>query len=122
MSPIELEELRHYLEENLGKGWIWRSKSLVSAPIVFARKNDGSIRVCIDYRNLNKVTLKNRYPLPLITELTDWLVGANIFTKLDVRQAYHRIRMALGHEFKTAFKTHYGLFVFVTYVHYKATG
>ena len=66
MSPMELEELRKYLEENLGKGWIRRSKSPILAPIVFARKKDGSIRVCIDYWNLNKVTVKNRYPLPLI--------------------------------------------------------
>lgn len=66
MSPVELEELRKYLEENLGKGWIKRSKSPVSAPIVFARKKDGSIRVCVDYRNLNRVTVRNRYPLPLI--------------------------------------------------------
>ena len=57
MSPVELEELRNYLEENLGKGWIWRSKSPISTPIIFARKKDGSIRVCIDYRNLNKVTV-----------------------------------------------------------------
>lgn len=113
MSPAELEELRRYLEENLSKGWIRRSKSSVSAPIVFARKKDGSIRVCIDYRNLNKVTVRNRYPLPLIPELTDRLVGATIFSKLDVRQAYHRIRMAPGHEFKTTFKTRYGLFEYL---------
>lgn len=67
MSPTELEELRRYLDENLGKGWIRRSKSPVSTPIVFARKKDGSIRVCIDYRNLNKVTTQNRYPLPIAT-------------------------------------------------------
>lgn len=113
MSPVELEELRRYLEENLGKGWIRRSKSPVSAPIVFARKKDGSIRVCVDYRNLNRVTVRNRYPLPLIPELTDRLVGAKIFSKLDVRQAYHRVRMAAGHEFKTAFKTRYGLFEYL---------
>lgn len=113
MSPAKLEELRGYLAENLRKGWIRRSKSPVLAPIVFARKKDGSIRVCIDYRNLNKVTIKNRYPLPLIPELTDRLVGARIFTKLDIRQAYHRIRMASGHEFKTAFKTRYGLFEYL---------
>lgn len=113
MSPKELEELRKYLDENLGKGWIRRSKSPVSAPIVFARKKDGSIRVCIDYRNLNKVTVRNRYPLPLIPELTDRLVGANFFTKLDIRQAYHHVRMAVGHEFKTAFKTRYGLFEYL---------
>ena len=91
MSPIELEELQRYVEENLRKGWIRRSKSPISAPIVFAQKKDGSIRVCIDYQNLNKVTIKNRYPLPLIRELIDRLVGASIFTKLDVQQAYHRI-------------------------------
>lgn len=113
MSPVELEELRKYLEENLGKGWIRRSKSPVSAPIVFARKKDGSIRVCIDYRNLNRVTIRDRYPLPLIPELIDRLSGSNIFTKLDVRQAYHRVRMAPGHEFKTAFKTRYGLFEYL---------
>lgn len=113
MSPMELEELRRYLEENLEKGWIRPSKSPVSAPIVFARKKDGSIRVCIDYRNLNSVTVKNRYPLPLIPELTDRLVGSTIFTKLDIRQAYHRVRMAEGHEFKTAFKTRYGLYEYL---------
>lgn len=113
MSPVELQELRKYLEENLGKGWIRQSKSPVSAPIVFAKKKDGSIRVCIDYRNLNKVTVKNRYPLPLIPELTDRLVGSTIFTKLDIRQAYHRVRMAMGHEYKTAFKTRYGLFEYL---------
>lgn len=113
MSPVELEELRRYLEENLGKGWIRRSKSPVSAPIVFAKKKDGTIRFCVDYRNLNNVTIRNRYPLPLIPKLTDRLTGAKIFSKLDVRQAYHRIRMAPGHEYKTAFKTRYGLFEYL---------
>jgi len=113
MSPIELEELHKYLEENLGKEWIRRLKSLVSAPIVLTRKNDGSIRVCVDYQNLNKVTIKNYYPLLLILELTDWLVGATIFTKLDVRQAYHWMHMVLGHEFKTTFKTRYDLFEYL---------
>lgn len=113
MSSVELEELRRYLEENLGKGWIRRSKSPVSAPIVFAKKKDGSIRVCVDYRNLNRVTIRNRYPLPLIPELIDRLLGAKVFTKLDIRQAYHRVRMAVGHEFKTAFKTRYGLFEYL---------
>jgi hypothetical protein len=113
MSPMELEEVRKYLEENLGKGWIRRSKSPVSAPIVFVRKKDSSIRFCVDYRNLNKVTVRNRYPLPLIPELTDRLTGAKIFTKLDIRQAYHRICMAPGHKFKKAFKTRYGLFEYL---------
>ena len=71
MSPMELEELWRYLEENLEKGWIWRSQSPVSAPIVFVQKKDGLVRVCINYRNLNKVIIKNRYPLSLIPELTN---------------------------------------------------
>ena len=65
------------------------------------------------FRNLNKITIKNRYPLPLIPELTDRLVGETIFTKLDVRQAYHRVRMTPGHEYKTKFKTRYGLFEYL---------
>ena len=113
MSPMELEELRKYLEENLGKGWIRRSKSPVLAPIVFAKKKDGSIRVCVDYCNLNKVTIKNHYFLPLILELTDRLVGSTIFTKLDIRQAYHRVHIVVGHEYKMAFKPRYGLFEYL---------
>jgi len=113
MSLVELEELRKYLEENLEKRWIQRSTSPVSTPIVFIQKKDGSIRVCVVYRNLNKVIVRNCYPLPLISELTDQLVGATIFTKLDIRQAYHCIHMALGHEYKTAFKTWYGLFEYL---------
>ena len=113
MSPMVLEELRRYLEENFEKGWIRQSQFLVSAPIVFAQKKDGSFRVCIDYCNLNEVTIKNRYPLSLILELTDRLVGATIFTKLDVRHAYHRVCMALSHKFKTTFKTQDGLFEYL---------
>ena len=113
MSPMELEELRKYLEEILEKGWIRWSKSLILAPIIFAKKKDGSIRVCVDYCNLNKVTVKNHYPLPLIPELIDRLVGSTIFTKLDIRKAYHQVRMAMEHEYKTAFKTRYGLFEYL---------
>lgn len=113
IAPADLEELRKYPEENLGKGWIWRSKSLISPPLVFVQKKDGSIGVCMDYKTLNKVMVRNHYPLPLILELTDRLVGATIFTKLDIRQAYHHLHMTLGHEFKTTFKTHYGLFEYL---------
>ena len=113
MSPMELEKLRKYLEENLGNGWIRRSNSPISASIVFAKKKDGSIRVCVDYRNLNRVTIKNRYLLPLIPELTDRLVGSTIFTKLDIRQSYHRVHMVVRHEYKTTFKTRYGLFEYL---------
>ena len=80
---------------------------------MFAKKKDGSIKVCVDYRNLNMITIKNHYPLPLILELIDRLVGSTIFTKLDIRQAYHRVHMAVEHEYKTAFKTGYGLFEYL---------
>jgi len=72
---------------------------------MLAQKKDGSIQIYMDYCNLNKVTIRNCYPLSLILELTDQLVGAKIFSKLDLRQAYHCIRMARDQEFKTAFKT-----------------
>ena len=81
--------------------------------IMFAKKKDGSIRICIHYHNLNRVTIKNHYPLPFIPELTNRLVGSTILTKLDTRQAYHWIRMAVGHQYKMAFKTHYGLFEYL---------
>ena len=80
---------------------------------MFAKKKDGSIRVCVNYRNLNRMTVKNHYALPLIPELTDRLVGSTIFTKLDIRQAYHQVRMVVRHEYKTAFKTRYGLFEYL---------
>ena len=83
MSPVELEELHKYLEKNLDKEWIRRSKFPISAPIMFAQKKDGSIRICIDYQDLNKVTVRN----PLIPELIDRLVEA--IDRLDIRQAYH---------------------------------
>jgi len=113
MSQAELEELWKYLKEILGKGWICRSISPVSTQIVFACKKDGSTQVCVDYCNLNKVTIRNHYLLPLILEFIDWLVGSKIFTTLDVRYAYHQVWMVPGHEFKTNPKTCYGLFEYL---------
>ena len=84
--------------------------SPAGAPILFVQKKDGSLRLCVDYRGLNKITVKNRHPLPLITETLDRLQGARCFTKLDIRNAYHRIRIRLGDEWKTAFRTRYGHF------------
>ena len=90
------------------KGWIRPSKSPAGAPILFVPKKDGSMRMCIDYRGLNKITIKNRFPLPLISELLDRLSHAKIFSKLDLRDAYHRLRIKEGDEWKTAFRTRYG--------------
>jgi transposase InsO family protein len=110
LSRTELELLRKYLDEYLSRGWIRHSKSPAGAPILFAKKKDGSMRLCVDYRGLNKVTVKNRHPLPLITESLDRLASARYYTKLDVKEAYHRIRIHEGDEWKTAFRTRYGHF------------
>ena len=110
MSPAELEILRKYIEDNLRKGFIRHSQSPCGAPILFAKKPDGGLRLCIDYRGLNKITIKNRYPLPLIGELLDRISRAKFFTKFDVRDGYYRLRMAEGEEWKTAFRCRYGLF------------
>lgn len=108
LSAKELRVLREYIETSLHKGWIQRSESPAGAPILFVPKKDGSLRLCVDYRGLNKFTQKNRYPLPLIPEIIDRLANAKIYTKLDLRDAYHRIRIEEGDRWKTAFRTRYG--------------
>jgi hypothetical protein len=108
LSATELEVLRKYLQEYMARGWIRRSKSSAGAPILFVKKKDGSLRLCVDYRGLNKITVKNRHPLPLITESLERLAQAKFYTKLDIREAYHRIRIKEGDEWKTAFRTKYG--------------
>jgi hypothetical protein len=110
LSESELATLREYLQTSEAKGWIQRSVSPAGAPILFVQKKDGSLRLCVDYRGLNKITIKNRHPLPLITETLDRLQKARLFTKLDIRNAYHRIRIRPGDEWKTAFRTRYGHF------------
>ncbi|USP74003.1 retrotransposon nucleocapsid protein [Curvularia clavata] len=110
LSKSELALLRDYLREYLARGWIRHSKSPAGAPILFAKKKDGTMRLCVDYRGLNNITLKNRHPLPLITESLDRLAEAKFYTKLDVREAYHRVRIKEGDEWKTAFRTRYGHF------------
>ena len=93
MAPAELKELKEQLKDLLDKGFIRPSKSPWGAPVLFVRKKDGSLRMCIDYRQLNKVTIKNRYPLPRIDDLFDQLVGASYFSKIDLRSGYHQIRV-----------------------------
>ena len=110
LSPLELEAVRVYVKENLRKGFIRHSQSPCGAPIVFAKKKDGTLRLCVDYRGLNKITVKNRYPLPLIGELLERISKAKYFSKFDVRDGYNRLRMAPGEEWKTAFRCRYGLF------------
>ena len=110
LSEVELKALQEYLEENLSKGFIQASTSPAGSPIIFVKKKDGSLRLCVDYRGLNKVTIRNRYPLPLIGEALECLRHAKRYTKIDLRGAYNLVRIALGKEWKTAFRTCYGLF------------
>lgn len=112
LAQPELVHLKQYLEENLRKGFIQPSTSPAAAGMFFVRNKDSSLRPIIDYRALNKVTIKNRYPLPLISELIERLQTATIYTKLDLRGAYNLIRIRKGDEWKTAFRTRYGLFEF----------
>ena len=92
MTPAEMKELKTQLQELLDKGFIRPSVSPWGAPILFVKKKDGGIRLCIDYRELNKVTIKNRYPLSQIDDLFDQLQGSCIFSKIDLRSGYHRQR------------------------------
>ena len=110
IGPVELETLKTYIETNLANGFIRPSKSPAGAPILFDRKPDGSLRLCVDYRGLNNITIKNRYPLPLIGKSLNRLGRARRFTQLDLTNAYHRMRIREGDEWKTAFRTRYGHF------------
>ncbi|CAN1260507.1 Transposon Ty3-I Gag-Pol polyprotein [Linum perenne] len=112
MAPPELEELKKQLKELLDAGYIQPSKSPFGAPVLFQKKKDGSMRLCIDYRALNKVTVKNRWPIPNIADLFDQLGGARWFTKLDLRSGYYQVRIAKGDEPKTACVTRYGSYEF----------
>ena len=96
----------------LDKKMIWPSVSPWGAPILFVRKKDGTMRLCIDYRMLNKVTIKNRYPLPRIDDLFDQMKGATVFSKIDLRLGYHQLRIKDEDIHKTAFKTRYGHYEF----------
>ena len=108
MSNEELRTVRDYLRDNLDKGFIVPSSAPFSSPVLFVKKADGSLRFCIDFRKLNALTRKDVYPLPLIDETLARLRGAKVFTKLDIRQAFHRIRMDPDSEELTTFRTRYG--------------
>lgn len=92
-STKELEALREYIQKALDKGWIQESKSPAGAPVLFTPKKDGGLRLCVDYRGINNITIKNRYPLLLLSDTLDRLSNSAIYTKLDLRDAYHRIRI-----------------------------
>lgn len=110
LSQPELAALREFLDENLRNGFIRSSTSAHGAPVLFVKKKDGSLRLCVDFRGLNRISKKDRYPLPLITDLLDAPRKARMYTKIDLRHAYHLVRIAEGDEWKTAFRTRYGSF------------
>ncbi|XP_052733512.1 uncharacterized protein LOC128196492 [Vigna angularis] len=113
MAPAELVELKKQIEELLDKKFIRPSASPWGAPVLLVKKKDGSSRLCIDYRQLNKLTIKNKYPLPRIDDLLDQLQGACVFSKIDLRSGYHQIRVKEGDIHKTAFRSRYGHYEYV---------
>ena len=108
-----MKELMSQLQELLDKGFIRPSTSPWGAPVLFVKKKDGSMRMCIDYRELNKLTVKNRYPLPRIDDLFDQLQGSSWFSKIDLRSGYHQLKVKEADIPKTAFRTRYGHYEFV---------
>jgi hypothetical protein len=112
MAPIELAELKLQIVELQQKGYIHPSSSPWGAPVLFVTKKDGSMRMCIDYRSLNEVTIKNKYPLPRIDDLFDQLQGAKYFSKIDLRSGYHQLRIKEADVQKTTFVTRYRQYEF----------
>ena len=113
MAPAELKELKVQMEEMVNKGFVRPSTSPWGVSILFVKKKDGSMRLCIDYREMNKVTIRNQYPLPRIDDLFDKLQGAKVFSKIDLRSGYHQLRVHDEDVFKTTFRTRYGHFEFL---------
>ncbi|GJX96069.1 putative reverse transcriptase domain-containing protein [Tanacetum coccineum] len=112
LAPSEMQELSNQLQELSDRGFIQPSTSLWGAPVLFVKKKDGSFRMCIDYRELNKLTIKNRYPLPRIDDLFDQLQGSSVYSKIDLRSGYHQLRVRNKDIPKTAFRTRYGHYEF----------
>ena len=113
MPPNELAELKVQLQDLLDKGLIQPSSSPWGCPALFVKKKDKSLRMCVDYRPLNAVTMKNKYPLPHIDILFDQLAKAKVFSKIDLRSGYHQIKIRPEDIPKTAFSTRYGLYEYL---------
>ena len=113
MAPVELKELKLRFQELLEKGFIRPSESPWGAPVLFVKKKDGTLRLCVDYRQLNKMTVKNKYLLPKIDDLFDQLKGASVFSKIDFRSGYYQLRIKDADVHKTAFRTRYGHYEFL---------
>ncbi|KAH0759738.1 hypothetical protein KY290_023231 [Solanum tuberosum] len=113
MAPAELRELKAQIQELLDKGFIHPSASPWRAPVFFVKKKNGSTRMCIDYRQLNRVTIRNKYPLPRIDDLFDQLQSASVFSKIDLRSGYHQLKIRPEDVPKTMFRTRYGHYEFL---------
>ena len=113
MAPAELKELKAQLQELVDGGFIRPNISPWGAPVLFVKKKDGTWRLCIDYRQLNKVTIRNKYPLPWIDDLFDQLQGVKVFSKIDLRSGYHQLRIREPDIPKIAFRTRYGHYEFL---------
>ncbi|GJW05163.1 putative reverse transcriptase domain-containing protein [Tanacetum coccineum] len=107
LAPSKMQELSNQLQELADRGFIRPSTSPWGAPVLFVKKKDGSFRTCIDYRELNKLTIKNRYPLPKIDDLFDQLLGSSVYSKIDLRSGYHQLRVRDEDIPKTTFRTRY---------------
>jgi hypothetical protein len=112
-SPTQKTEIKKQLKEMLTQGIIHPSTSPFASPVILVKKKDGSWQFCVDYRHLNVITIKNKHPMPIVDELLDELVGACWFTKLDFSAGYHQVCMAVGEEYKIAFRTHNGMYEFM---------
>jgi len=110
LSKFKQETLKEFIDENLTNGFICSTLSPYGAPVLFVKKKDRFLQLCVDFHGLNRITKKDRYPLPLISDLLDSPRKACIYTKIDLRHAYHLVRIAGGDEWKTAFHTRYGAF------------
>ena len=108
LAPVEMKELATQLQDLLDKGMIRPSTSPWGAPVLFVKKKDGSFRLCIDYMELNKITIKNKYPLPRIDDLFDQLKDVVYFSKIELRTGYHQLKIKPEDIPKTAFRTRYG--------------
>nr|CAD1827491.1 unnamed protein product [Ananas comosus var. bracteatus] len=112
MAPAELRELKAQLQDLMDKGYVRPGVSPWGAPVLFVKKNNGSLRLCVDYRELNKVTIKNKYPLPRIDDPFDQLQGSCVFSKINLQLDYHQLKVRAKDVPKTAFRTRYGHYEF----------